>query len=462
MNIARDDVSVGASRILANHVAGIRYANLQPPVVHAFRRAFLDFLTCAIAGSAMPVSRSLMTYFEETDATRVSSVIGTPLKLSAQNAAFVNGANVHGLDFDDGFTQGSCHPAGPVFSAVMAAAQPARASDQDIVAAAVAGYDVMCRMAAAMHPASARRGYHNTALAGVFGATAAVCNLYKLDAAQTLHAFGLAGSFSAGIREYLDEGAEIKRIHPGKAARDGLLCADLGKRGITGPSKILEGRYGFFATHVDVAAGEVKWPRLFDALGQRYEITGIYFKPYPCCRHYHACIDGIKELRDQHGFAAQDVEHVQMGIYAVGVHGHDHKHADSLLDAQMSAPCAAAIALTCGDVTARNYMPEVLDRPDVRAMIDRCDAAIDDECERIYPGTRSGFVRISLRGGKSVEKRVVSPRGEKENPMSDADLIGKFTGNCEPLIGAGRAKSVLAQAWKMGEGADLKTFYDWA
>jgi 2-methylcitrate dehydratase PrpD len=410
----------------------------------------------------MPVSRSLMGYFEETDATRKVSVIGTPLRLSAQNAAFVNGANVHGLDFDDGFTQGSCHPAGPILPAVMAAAQQSGASDQAIVAAAVTGYDVMCRIAAAMHPASARRGFHNTPLAGVFGAAAAVCNLYRLDGTQTLHALGLAGSFSAGIREYLDEGAEIKRIHPGKAARDGLLCAELAKRGITGPTKVLEGRYGFFATHVDVAAGEVKWARLFEALGERYEITGAYFKPYPCCRHYHSCIDGIKDLRAQHGFAAGDVEHVHMGLYAVGVNGHDQKHVDSLLDAQMSAPVAAALALATGDVTCGSFLPETLDRPDVRALIERCDSVLDDECERIYPGVRSGYVQITLRGGKTVDTRIVSPRGEKENPLSDADLIAKFTGNCEPVIGGERAAHVLAQAWRLGDGANLKAFYEWA
>jgi len=245
----------------------------------------------------MPVSQALLAYFEESDATRTTSVIGSGAKLSAPNAALVTGTNVHGLDFDDGHTQGSAHPSGVIFPAVMAAAQQRASSAQEIVTAVVCGYDVMCRIAAAMHPESARRGYHNTALAGVFGAAAAVSNLLKLDVAQTLNALGLAGSFSAGIREYLDEGAEIKRIHPGKAARDGVVCAEFAKRGITGPTKVLEGRYGFFATH---AAPHVKWGRLFERLGQRYEINAVYHKPYPCCRHYHAVIDGIKELQGEH------------------------------------------------------------------------------------------------------------------------------------------------------------------
>jgi 2-methylcitrate dehydratase PrpD len=458
MDTTTDDISIGASARLAAHAARLTFSQLPAETVHAYKRTMLDFLTCAISGAAMPVSQALLAYFEESDATRTTSVIGSGAKLSAPNAALVTGTNVHGLDFDDGHTQGSAHPSGVIFPAVMAAAQQRASSAQDIVTAVVCGYDVMCRIAAAMHPESARRGYHNTAIAGVFGAAAAVSNLLKLDAAQTLNALGLAGSFSAGIREYLDEGAEIKRIHPGKAARDGVVCAEFAKRGITGPTKVLEGRYGFFATH---AAPHVKWGRLFERLGQRYEINAVYHKPYPCCRHYHAVIDGIKELQREHGFKANDVEHADIGMYAVGFNGHDYKHCDSLLDAQMSAPVAAALAIVLGDVTATMFVPATLDRPDVRALIERVDAKIDDECERIYPGVRSGSARIVLRDGKVLEKRVLEPKGEVKNPMTDADLEAKFRANCEPLLGGARCERILADVWKFDQLGEVTQFYKW-
>ncbi|MBI4207706.1 MAG: MmgE/PrpD family protein [Betaproteobacteria bacterium] len=445
------ELSQGASRRLAAHVAATRYESLAPEVIHAFKRALLDFLTCAVAGGAMPVSRALLSYYEENDATRSATVIGSGVKLSAPNAALVNGANTHGLDFDDGHTHGSAHPAGAIFPAVLAAAEQRGADAKAIVLAAVLGYDVMLRIAAAMHPNSARRGFHNTAIAGVFGAAAAVASLLKLDARQVGHALGLAGSFAGGTREYLDEGAEVKRIHPGKAARDGLLCAEFARRGITGPSKILEGRYGFFRTHAD---GEIKWVRLFEGLGQRFEISDVYFKPYPCCRHYHAVIDGICALREQHGFSAEDVAHVDLGIYAVGVNGHDHKHCDNLLDAQMSAPCAAALALADGKVAASQFLPESLNRPEIQALLKRIDTHIDEECERIYPGRRSGAVHIALRDGRKLEVRVLDPKGEVANPLSDADLEHKFIANCEPVIGRLRCERLLGQVWRFDELAE--------
>jgi 2-methylcitrate dehydratase PrpD len=192
---AARELSEGASRRLAAHVAATCYGSLAPEVIHAFKRALLDFVTCAIAGSAMPVSRALLSYYEENDTIGAATVLGSGVGLSAPNAAMVNGANVHGLDFDDGHTHGSAHPAGVIFPAVLAAAEQDAADPKAVVLAAVLGYDVMLRIAAAMHPASARRGFHNTAIAGVFGSAAAVASLLGLDAQRCGHALGLAGSF---------------------------------------------------------------------------------------------------------------------------------------------------------------------------------------------------------------------------------------------------------------------------
>jgi len=447
-----------ATQRLAEYIAVTRYEQLPAGAVHAAKRALLDFLTCAVSGSAMPVSRALLSYYEECDATRVASVIGSCTKLSAPNAALVNGANTHGLDFDDGHTHASAHPAGAIFPAVLAAAQQHGSTPREIILAAVMGYDVMIRMAAAIHPASARKGWHNTAVAGVFGAAAAVASLLRLDAVQARNALGVAGSFSGGLREYLEEGAEIKRIHPGKAARDGMLCAEFAKRGISGPAKVLEGRYGFFNVFV---GGEVKWDRLFEGLGRSYEIESAYFKPYPCCRHYHSVVDGVLALRAQHGFTAADVKRMDIGNYAVGVHGHDHKHCDTLLDAQMSAPCAAALAVVDGGIAAQNFLPDSLARAEVLRLIENTDTRIDPECERIYPGRRSGVVRVTLADGRTLESRVFDPKGEGENPMSDADLEQKFRVNCRSLLGEDKCRRLLAAVWQFEAAPDAGELYNW-
>ena len=107
------------------------------------------------------------------------------------------------------------------------------------------------------------------------------------------------------------------------------------------------------------------------------------------------------------------------------------------------------------------FVPATLDRADVRAMVDRVDTHIDDECERIYPGIRSGAAQIRLRNGTVLAKRIVEPKGETRNPMTDSDLEAKFRSNCEPLIGKQRCDRLLAGVWGFDALTDVAQFYAW-
>jgi len=460
MDTANNDpqLAAGASRRVAEYASSLRCENLPAQAVHAFKRALLDYLACAIAGSRMEPTKIVYDYVSSWDQSREATVLGGQARLSCPNAAFVNGTSTHGLDFDDGYTRGSVHPAGAVFPAILAIAERDRLPVEEVIAAGVAAYDVTLRIAATMHPSSARRGFHNTAVAGVIGAAAGVSRLLKLDAAKTLDAMGIAGSFSGGLREYLFGGAEVKRIHPGKAARDGITCAELAKRGLTGPEQVLEGRHGVFHA---LAGGQVAWGRLCDALGERFEITNVYFKPYPACRHFHAALDAVRDLRRQHAIDPASVASIDVGLYEVGARGHDHRHAHSLLDAQMSAPVSIALAMMYGDVTVGTYDPDKIQSTEVQRLISVTTAGVDAECERIYPGRRSGVAKVTLKSGQSFERRVLDPRGEVENPMTDEDLAHKFRANCEPMVGREKCEHVLDRVWSIEKADSVAELYGW-
>jgi 2-methylcitrate dehydratase PrpD len=166
-------------------------------------------------------------------------------------------------------------------------------------------------------------------------------------------------------------------------------------------------------------------------------------------------MDGIQSLRAAHGVRAGEVASLRLGMYSVGVHGHDHKHCDNILDAQMSAPVGAALALADGDVAAHSFLADSLARPEVRRLIGLAETRVDGECERIYPGRRSGVVEIGLKDGRRFEARVLDPKGEGENPMSDADLERKFTANCVPVIGKEKCDTVLETVWHFDEASKL-------
>jgi 2-methylcitrate dehydratase PrpD len=445
---AAESLSQGLSRLAADTPVAV----LPDSAVHAFRRAFVDYLACALAGANLPVTEALRGWAVSQASRPVATAIGSGVSLSAPEAAFVNGAAAHGLDFDDGQTRGSVHPGGAIFSAALAAAEREGASLDDFMAGVVLGYDVLLRIAGAMHPASAKLGWHNTPVAGVFGAAAAAARIAHLDAATTAHALGIAASFSGGIRQYLAEGAEVKRLHPGKAARDGLICADLAARGITGAIWCLEGADGLFRAMIGDKADP---SQITDAIGDPFLIETAYFKPFPCCRHFHAAIDAALLLREQANLASSDVAGIEIGLYAVGAHGHDHKEAPNILAAQMSAPCAIAGALMKGRLGAADFEPSEFQSAEARRLLDITQVFVDAECEAIYPGTRSGVVTLTLKDGRRIEKRVLDPRGEGSNPLTDADLSRKFLDNASGVLGQDRAAQLLDLLWSAERGGDL-------
>ena len=86
---------------------------------------------------------------------------------------------------------------------------------------------------AAMHPRQRQRGFHNTPIAGVFGAVAADAVYKDFDEETLRSAFGLAASMASGINTHRT-GGDAKRMHPGLAAKNGILAANLSKRASKG------------------------------------------------------------------------------------------------------------------------------------------------------------------------------------------------------------------------------------
>lgn len=429
-----------SAEVLAAYVAELRFDALSETTVSAAKRVLIDYFACAISGAEMPTPRIVRTYLAERGEKARASVFGTPMRMSACSAAMANGAAAHSLDFDDGHTRASAHPAGAIVSAALAQAESVGATPRDLVTAIVAGYEVMLRVASAMHPVSASVGWHNTAVGGVIGSAAAAASLLKLDAVATRDAIGLATSFAGGIREYLDDGAEVKRLHPGKAARDGILCADLARRGITGTVDAFEGRHGLFSAMLH---GKAQPAELTDGLGGEPAIENVYFKPYPCCRHFHSAIEAVLGLRAEHGLTPDQIDTVSIGLYAVGAKGHDAQEVSNFLEAQMSAPYATAVALWFGDVAPEHFAETARTDPQIAAFVRQVDVFVDPECEELYPKRRSGSVVIRLKGGRSLSRRILDPKGEGDNPMTDEDLRRKLESCLSGTDFAGNAPGIV-------------------
>ena len=434
---------MSATGRLAEFAAGLDIDDVPAAVVEHAKRCVLDFVGIALRArcdtdSAAAISAAVLGLAGEGPST----AIGHARRLPAQYAALVNGAYAHSLDFDDTHARASLHPGAPVIAACLALGEEAAAPGARFLAAIVAGYEVTCRVSMAAGPrAHYDRGFHPTATAGVFGATAAGANLLRMSAEQLRHAFGINGSQAAGSMQVLENGAWNKRLHPGLAAHNAVVGLALARAGFVGSAEPLEGRYGFLKAYSDGADPS----RLVEGLGETYELLGTAFKPYPCCRFNHAAIDLALALRSERPWMPDGIESVTVGLPAKGLDlvaapEPQKRRPRNTVDAQFSVHFALAAALLWGRFGMHEY--GLIRRPDALALMDRIRAERDPEVEALYP--RRLAASLAVRGRGEVLRRVQPiPKGEPENPMTWSDLETKFRGLAQTVLAASAQDRII-------------------
>lgn len=423
--------------LLADWASALRWQDLPTEVVHQAKRVILDYLAAAVVGSTSAPAQVVQRYLSEMELLGRSGVYGTTLRFSPPAAALANGTAAHGLEVDDGYTPGSFHPGGPTLSAVLAVAQERRSSAEEILLATVVGFELSCRLAGSGHPATWRRGFHNTPIAGVFGAAAGVSVLVGGDMGNAL---GVAGSHAGGLFEFLGSGAEVKRLHAGKAARDGLVSAELAARGLTGPRTVLEGKNGYLHAF---AGDDYDEEHLIGGLGDEWRMLHTYVKPYPCCRHLHGPIDAILQMKQEGPIDAETVDSIVVETFTVAAH-HDGTQVDDLLDAQMSIPYAVAVALVYGVPSLEHFSAEIRADPRVRRLLNLVQVGEAEDCSRDFPSMRPARVTVQAGGAERV-LRIDQPYGEPSNPVTDDDVEAKLHRLAGPIIGTDRCAQIVAE-----------------
>ena len=446
----------GATDVLVDFVLAAGHRDLPAEVEHHVRRLLVDYVAAVVPGSQTDVARAVAGHVASTYGAgqRSATAIGLG-QVSAAGAALLNGTSAHSLEVDDGYTPGSVHPSAVCFPAVLAAAE-ARGSDPATTVRGLAvALEVVSRLAAAGHPTTWRNHFHNTPLAGVVGAACGVAVLADLDGDRVHDALGIAASHAGGLFAFLGKNAEVKRVHPGKAARDAVASVELAEAGVTGPRSILETPHGY----VDAfAADGFSVDTLLDGLGERWVVLDSYVKPYPSCRHLHGPVDAVRALRAEHGVTAGDVAHVDVATYTVASH-HASTRVDSLLDAQMSIPFAVATTLVHDEVGLTEFGAGARSDPALRDLVGRVDVRADAQADADYPTLRTAVVTLSLHDGRQLVERVPVPYGEPGNPVTDDELTAKLLRLATPVVGADRAAALVPALWAF-DGLDVVALVD--
>jgi 2-methylcitrate dehydratase PrpD len=420
-----------AAERLADFACDLTLDRIPPDVRHAAALHLLDALGCGLAAHALGAAPYATAALAETNGGGPATAIGMQSGVPPTDAALTNGALCHALDFDDTHTAAIAHVTVAVSPAALAAAEATEAGGAEVIAALVAGSEVTIRVGMAAGDRFQARGFHTTALSGVLGATVAACRLRGLDAERTSRALGIAGSMASGLLEFLGDGSATKRLHPGWAAHAGLMAARLAAHGATGPTTVLEGRFGVYRAFT----GEDRdiEGQLAD-LGERWETPRIAFKPYPACHYMHASLDAAARLTAEERVDPADVEEIvalvpQAAVDLVLEPADRKLRPASDYEAKFSLPYSIAALLLRGRVDVTSYTDDAITDPEVLELAGRVRYEVRDY--PTFPRAMPGGVRILTRDGRAREAELPHQRGGPDLPMPEADVLAKFRTNAE-------------------------------
>jgi 2-methylcitrate dehydratase PrpD len=389
----------------------------------------LDNFAAGFVGSVQAWSGMVADTARALGGSEQASIFHRDWRTDVSRATLVNGVMLGAFEAEH--IGHAAHPSSTVFPAALAMAERVHADGRSFVLAMLLGYEVVCRVGEAQTRATeVERGFHNPGVNGAFGAAAATGKLLGLDLEHLCWALGVAGSHACGLVEFVHEGAMTKRIHPGRAAQLGLESALLAHAGLTGPTTVLEGQYGYLHAYSPSPRPE----RLVNGLGQEWLAADVTIKAYPCHNTSQAVVHAIQTWRRSESVNAREIRHVRVLLNGHSVEARFlDRNPLTLLGAQYSLPFTTAVALAGDLADPYTFDESVLS-----------DALVCDLAQRVevVPDSPTSEVVIQLKE-RSYRLKANKFPGSPQQPLDFAGATEKLQRYAGPLIGEARVAHVV-------------------
>jgi 2-methylcitrate dehydratase PrpD len=426
------------SERLASFVCDLDYCALPNEISQHLKMVLLDAFGVILAGSSAVGIGPLVELIREWGGKPESTVMVFGDLVPAPWAALVNGAMLHARELDDTHEEASVHAMSAVLPAALAAAEKAGADGREFFCSLVAGAEIGCRLGLSVR---ILRGWHFSAVCGVFGAAAAAGRLLGLDRGKMVDALGLAFTRAAGNLQPGREGAMAKRLQPAFAAHSGLICAELAKKGITGPKQVFEGQYSFFRLYDSDYYPEYELRRHSDGseyerdaitkgLGEIFEVGKLSLKPYGSCRFTHGPLEAALNLVEKYGLQPEKVQSIQVlacprAVRDYGKPFDPEASRTPEVAAQFSIPYVVAAAFVRRSGYIDSFTREAVLDPRVKDLVPKVRVAVHPEAKLKVPVE----VRVVTVDGAQYVERIDALKGSPERSMSREEVLEKFRRN---------------------------------
>jgi 2-methylcitrate dehydratase PrpD len=429
--------------------------SLPKRVEQVARICLLDTLGSGIYGATTPEGQRMAQAAAALSDANDALIWGTSQRCGTDQAAFVCGALCHVRELDD-VHFAILHTGAVCVPAALAAAQRQACDLGQVLRAITLGVEAIVRVSLGMDYLShRRRGWHATATCGAFGAAAAAASILGLDEQALADALGISGSRTGGSWAFSVDNAMSKRLHPGLAAKDGVLSAYLAARGITGPHYVLEAPDGgFYQAYSD------SWDmEQLDRPRERYAIEDVEYKWFASCKSVHSPHSAALLIRDGHPeLKPEDIRRVTVEVNSSAFSMASKMYEqDSVISAQLSIPYGIALGLYGRQGDAKDYEPAALADGRFFELAGKVRVLESEEMNRLRKAElKSGArLRVEWQNGRSAEAAVSAPKGSMTNPLSRDDIIKKFCGLTEHILGKSKTAAVTEMVLNGSAGSPV-------
>jgi 2-methylcitrate dehydratase PrpD len=442
---------VTATRELAEFAAGLEFEQLPTEVVETLKTATLNIIGCCLGGAQTRIGR-LHVKLAHALGPGESTIVGGG-RASLPAAAYANASLAFALDYED-MIRYVAHPGHVTVAAGLAIG----GSGRDYLAAVAAGYEVCARIALAVQPTPERGAevwgeqYHS------FAAAATAGRLLGLDADRMEVALGVAGAYTSvpSAYKYFGPVSDTRPMREVKLAWGwnclagvvGALSAELGFAGGYG---VLDGRHGFWIMH---GSDRCDVERMTAGLGDEWLTLETEFKIHPSIGINHPAYWATRQLVEEHGVRADDVQAVRVRTLWADRIGDRAPVGE--VDAQFSLPYTLAATILREPLGAGMYSQEKRDDRALQQLLERIEVIADLEADRVFFEEQRLLqtVELEIAGSVILRREIEFPRDKP--PFGRAEVEQKFEALAAGILDADRLANVRETVERLETLADLE------
>jgi 2-methylcitrate dehydratase PrpD len=390
-------------------------------------RAFVDTLGCALAGTVSHIGQALLAHTRAPDdGPHRAPLFDGGWAESLGEGLIANSGLSHCLDYDDTNHPLYGHPSSVLVPVAAGLAYGSSLTGHELIDAYLVGHETEIALARAINHDHYGQGFHATGTLGVFGAAASAARLMHLDAEEAAHCLATAASLSCGLQANI--GSMTKPLHAGIAAANGLRAARLVADGWrSSPDAFERPQTGYFAAYAHGRAPSIG--EALEPLGSHWALSdafGQQIKPFPACGATHPVTEAAIALHQRLGGDVARIRDVHAGVCDLlpGILVYDDPQTGD--QARFSLTYAVARGLTSGRLGLDHFQGDAIFDVDVRAMMGRVSAGVD---ERVRESSEfAAILEVTTSDGETLEERVDLALGKNARPMTEAQLREKFDG----------------------------------